>query len=430
MEPTSKPPSPTIRITAWLFVVMFLIIATGSFVATIEIVARGTGRVIPSGRVQNIQPLTDGKIGKILVAEAQTVKAGDILIRQDTAAAESTIKKIEADIERYERDAQVARAIVAPLSGSAMSAEKLPDEGREVNVVAPEAELLVQTVLSALRDQVLQIDAQIDRIHKTRKAQEARLTQAQADLEIVQATFQASDSLRKQGSISEFDYRTRQRELKASEGDVTVAEGRLGELDGEEAVLVRQKASLFSTTQSTYRKQLNDAEIGLQTSNAELKAAEIQLEGLTIKSPTNGKVEKLTVHTVGGFVEAGENLMSIVPSDGKIEIEAFFENRDVGFISPGQKAFIKFDAFPPERFGMVFGKVANVGADAREGAAGKWVYAVRIELDQSKIFSSGRELAFMPGMTATIDVITGERRLISYFFEPIVKVLQDSFGER
>lgn len=275
MEPTSKPPSPTIRITAWLFVVMFLIIATGSFVATIEIVARGTGRVIPSGRVQNIQPLTDGKIGKILVAEAQTVKAGDILIRQDTAAAESTIKKIEADIERYERDAQVARAIVAPLSGSAMSAEKLPDEGREVNVVAPEAELLVQTVLSALRDQVLQIDAQIDRIHKTRKAQEARLTQAQADLEIVQATFQASDSLRKQGSISEFDYRTRQRELKASEGDVTVAEGRLGELDGEEAVLVRQKASLFSTTQSTYRKQLNDAEIGLQTSNAELKAAEI-----------------------------------------------------------------------------------------------------------------------------------------------------------
>jgi hemolysin D len=427
MVPQSNPVSPTIRVTAWTIISLFLVVLTGSFLATIEIVARGTGRIIPSGRVQNIQPLTDGKIGEILVAEGITVKAGDVLIRQDTAAAESAIKKIEADIERYERDAQVARAIVAPLIKSGLSAEKIPDQSDET---VAGGDILVQTVLSALRDQVLQIDAQIDRINKSRIAQEGRLTQAKADLEIVQATYEASGALRRQGSISEFDYRTRQRELKGSEGDVIVAEGRLDELDGEEAVLVRQKASLFSTTQSTYRKQLNDAEIGLQTSNAELKAAQIQLEGLTIKSPIDGKVEKLSVHTVGGFVEAGENLMTIVPSDGKIEIEAFFENRDVGFIALGQQAFIKFDAFPPERFGMVFGRVANVGADAREGVEGKWVYAVRIGLDQSKIVSSGRELAFVPGMTATIDVVTGERRLISYFFEPIVKVMQDSFGER
>ncbi|TIV64838.1 MAG: HlyD family type I secretion periplasmic adaptor subunit, partial [Mesorhizobium sp.] len=264
-----------------------------------------------------------------------------------------------------------------------------------------------------------------------RNTQRARLDKANSDREIVTQRFASTQTLRKQGTISEFDYLERLREVKAIEGEVVIAERELDGLAAEAEALTNQRASIISTALSTYRKQLNGSEIALQGLQAELRAAKTRLADLSLAAPMDGRVEHLSVFTVGGFVEAGSTLMSIVPSDKTIEIEAFFDNRDVGFLESGQKAFVKFDAFPAERFGIVHGRVTSVGADARgDVAVGKWVYAVRLKLDQPGIQMPEREIRFAPGMTATIDVITGERRLISYFFEPILKAIQDSFGER
>ncbi len=207
--------------------------------------------------------------------------------------------------------------------------------------------------------------------------------------------------------------------------------GELAELTAEAKAMAKQRASLVSAALATYRKQLNEAEIALQGLNADLVAAQNRLENLTLRAPRGGKVEKLSVFTSGGFVEEGASLMSIVPLGEDIEIEAFFDNRDIGFLGNDQKAFVKFDAFPAERFGIIQGRVTSVGADARgDVAAGKWVYAVRLRLTQSGVKNADRTIKFAPGMTATVDVVTGERRLISYFFEPILKAIQDSFGER
>ena len=213
--------------------------------------------------------------------------------------------------------------------------------------------------------------------------------------------------------------------------EVLIAERELVGLQAEAQAMLRKRKGLISATLSNYRKQRNEAEINLRGLEAERRALEGQVADLTIEAPVSGKVERLSVFTVGGFVEAGSTLMSIVPTDEDIEIESFFDNRDVGFLEPGQRAIVKFDAFPSERFGVILGKVSTVGADARgDVEAGKWVYNVRVVLDKSKMMLPGREVRFSPGMTATVDIVTGERRLISYFFEPIVRTLQDSLGER
>lgn len=210
-----------------------------------------------------------------------------------------------------------------------------------------------------------------------------------------------------------------------------IAERQLEVYTAESDASAKQRAHVISAALVTYRRQLNEAEIALQSLAADLRAAEKRLQDTVLLAPGGGHVENLSVYTVGGYVNAGATLMSIVPANTDLEIEAFFDNRDIGFLQPGQKAFIKFDAFPAERFGVVGGKVSGVGSDAREDTATKkWVYAVRLIPDQAGVTADGRQIRFSSGMTATIDVITGRRRLISYFFEPVLKALQDSFGER
>lgn len=431
------PASPTVRLTVWLLIVLFVTIILGSYLGKTEIVARGQGRVIPTSRVQVVQPQVNGKIIKIFVTEGQAVNAGDLLVTMDTTAVESEIKRIETDIAQKQQELSVARAILAPLTAIDPTKAGFVEAGKTVvrrenadRDIQGEEELVVAT-LSALKDQVAQVDAEQERVSRTYDAQQTRLKKARAEEDILSRRFTSAETLRKQGTISEFTYLDRLREQKARESDVLIAKQDLDGLDAEIKVLRRKRASMISSALSTYRKQSNEAEIALEGLRSSLNAARVQLSNLTLKAPVSGRIEKLSVFTLGGFVQAGASLMLIVPSDKDIEIEAFFDNRDFGFLQKGQKAFVKFDAFPAERFGIVRGVVTGVGADARgDVEAGKWVYAARLKLDQNTISLPEREIGFAPGMTATVDVITGERRLISYFFEPILKAFQDGLGER
>ena len=113
-----------------------------------------------------------------------------------------------------------------------------------------------------------------------------------------------------------------------------------------------------------------------------------------------------------------------------MEIEAIFSNVDVGFVEEGQLARIRFDAFPSERFGAMEGEVSDVSADALEITSNVWGYAVRIAMPSNELVSGSLTNPIRAGMTGEINIITDERRLITYVFAPIVKTLQSALGER
>ncbi|MBD9653136.1 HlyD family type I secretion periplasmic adaptor subunit [Ensifer sp. ENS09] len=430
------PASPTIRITVWLFVVFFAVAVIGSYVAETEIVARGQGKVVPTSRVQTVQPRGDGKITAIHVAEGGVVKRGQPLVVLDDTSVKGDIDRVKGEIDRHTMDRAVAQSILLPLDKGDPAGQGLVEGGlvvlrQESATEAVDTEALTIAVLSALGDQIAQIDAQAFRIEKMKGVQVARIEKARTEAHILALRFAASESLKERGTISNSDYLERMRLINAGRNEVLIAERELSGLEAEAQTVIAQRKSAISEVRSTYQKQFSAASIALKALQGELSAAERRLADLSIEAPIAGRVENLAVHTVGGFVEAGAALMTVVPSDGKIELEAFFDNRDIGFLKEGQRAFVKFDAFPPERFGVVHGVVTSVGADARQQVAGgPWIYAARIRLEQNGISVGNRMASFSPGMTATVDVITGERRLISYFFEPILKTLQDSFGER
>jgi hemolysin D len=288
----------------------------------------------------------------------------------------------------------------------------------------------VRATLVALRDQILQTDAQLKQLELQQQAQTARIEKAKIDRDIVSQKLASADTLLKQGVMSRNEHLDRLRELRSIDGDAQVAESELSALAASTEATRRQRAAAISDNLATQRRRLRESEIALDSSNAALHAAQDRLNNLTLRSPVSGRIENMTVHTVGGFVEAGATLMGVVPTQGGMEVEAFFDNRDVGFLQNGQRAYAKFDAFPSERFGVVAGQVTNIGADARENGTSKWVYAVRLRLDKSSLRVDGKEIGFSPGMTVTVDVVTSQRRLISYFFEPITKAIQNGLKER
>lgn len=436
---SSKPASPTIRLTTWTIIILFAVIVSGSYFARVEIVARGQGKVIPGNRVQVVQPQVDGKIASIRVREGDLVKSGQPLVDMDSVAARNSIERVDAEIERQTVDAAIARSLTEALSSGDPSDSNFIERGQTAfrrlssspTSKVPGSEALITSTLTALRDQIAHIDAQLFRVDRARQAQQARLEKGRADQAVAQKRFASADTLRQKGAISEFEYLGRLREINSIDADVAIAERELDGLAAEATATTKQRASSVSSAQATYRKQLNDAEIALLALRSDRTVALTQLRNLSLSAPIEGRVEHLTIFTVGGFIEAGDRLLTIVPSNDTIEIESYFDNRDIGFLVPGQSAFVKFDAFPAERYGVIKGRVTQVGADSRgDVVPGQWVYAARIALDQNSIRVADSQIPFVTGMTATIDVVTGERRLISYFFEPVFKALQDSFGER
>jgi hemolysin D len=147
-------------------------------------------------------------------------------------------------------------------------------------------------------------------------------------------------------------------------------------------------------------------------------------------APTSGIVDRLAVFTIGGVAEAGAELLRVVPSNIAVEIEGTFSNQDIGFMAEGQQANIRLDAYPSERFGFLKGSVTDIAADSAEVENKQWSYIVRIAPDQAYLTVGEDRFSLRPGMTATIDVTTDDRRIISYFFAPIVRTNEDAMGER
>ena len=200
--------SPTVRITAWLLVSLIAAVSFGGWIAKTEIIARGSGKVIPARRVQAVQPQRDGKVVEILANEGRQVRAGDLLVALDATSLESELQRVDANIQRQRLDAAIAISIISPLTTRDPTDVDFVQLGstafRQGNSSSPEEAELVESVLSAVQDEIFQVDAQSNSSVQQQSTQQARIAKARAELEIVTRRFEAIEALRKQGTISEF----------------------------------------------------------------------------------------------------------------------------------------------------------------------------------------------------------------------------------
>jgi hemolysin D len=162
----------------------------------------------------------------------------------------------------------------------------------------------------------------------------------------------------------------------------------------------------------------------------ELLKADAHGKRMQLTSPVDGTVQQLMVHTVGGVVTPAQPVMLIVPSDLAVEVEAFLENKDIGFVTSGQDAEVKIDTFQYTKYGTLHAKVTAVSHDAINDDKRGLIYAVRAAMDTTHINIDGTPVALGPGMAVSVEMKTGKRRVIEYFLSPLIQHAGESLRER
>jgi hemolysin D len=149
-----------------------------------------------------------------------------------------------------------------------------------------------------------------------------------------------------------------------------------------------------------------------------------------LTAPVDGTVQQLAVHTVGGVVTEAQPLMVIVPKDNPLQVEVYLENKDIGFVKAGLAAEVKVEAFPYTKYGTLQGKVLHISNDAINDEKRGLIYLARIQLEKATMRLEEREVSLTPGMAVTVEIKTGNRRVIEYVLSPLLQYSSESFKER
>jgi hemolysin D len=449
LEIIETPPSPASRLIASSIIAFLVIALLWAIFGSVDIIATASGKIVPTGRTKIIQPLESGVVHAIHVQDGQHVKAGDVLIEIDT-----TVSAAERD--RLQSDHQQAMLDMARLK----AALKL-DADPVASFVAPEGATPTQVDLqkSYLTNQVDEIraklgglDQQIMQNQGNRDSVDATITKLHDSIPYLQKRADARGALAEQGYGSRLEFLSTKQDLVEHQQDLKIQEGKLAEAEGALAALKQQRRQAEDEYQHTILKDLSEAEQKEASLGAQLAQAAQKYRLQTLTAPVDGTVQQLAIHTEGGVVTPAQVLMSVVPADSHLEIEAMISNRDIGFVREGQEAEIKIDTFNFTKYGLMHGRVQSVSHDSiqREKPADKTgaqqhtgdesdtseptgqelVYSARITLDQTAMQIDDRLVDLEPGMAVTAEIKTGKRRVIEYLLSPLLRHKQQALRER
>lgn len=398
LEITEKPPAPLGRIVLWLIVGILVTATVWAYLGKTDEVAIATGKIIPDGRSKIVQPVEGGIVTAINVREGQYVKAGEVLITLD-----STDKK--ADVASVQQSLEMAKLARSLLTGGNMYQSVLPSD-------------TISDIINQTDSKRSEYSVQRDGAVKTLAQSKERLAATQASLSDLQTQLKvAQDS----GNTSQVY--SLQQQILSQEDRVNSATQTFTQV---QANLQSIEKSYSSTRYATIAEQ--DEKISQLES--QLTKAENALALMTIKSPIDGTVHSVATTTVGGVVTTAQQLMIIVPKNATLVVEASILNRDRGYISTGQEVAIKIDTFPYQRYGIVKGHVSEISPDATDDQKQGSVYKALITFDKIPTHSGDTKITLTPGMAVSSEVKTGQRRIIEFFLEPLLKAKDESLRLR
>jgi hemolysin D len=399
-----KPVSSTARITGRLMMLMVVVALLWSIFGHIDIIATATGKIIPSSRTKTIASVDVASVKALYVTESQLVHAGDVLVELDASASDAEHDKALGSVVEAKLQSARSQAMIRALESFSLSPN--PPQLPPVSGV-PDSQW--QAAKQQLDGQFRDFYAKLKRLD----GEIARYSEA-----LPLATQRATDfkALLKDNDVSHHAW------LEKEQARV--------DLDGQLSDVKNQRASLIAQTRKEAHDALLDASKVIAAGQQDQRRAGEHSKLLKLIAPVDGTVQQLTVHTVGGVVPAAQPLMLIVPNSAQVEVEAFLENKDVGFVHAGQKAEVKIDAFDYTKYGTITAKVTHVSQDAIQDEKKGLIYSTRILLDKNSIFVDGKNLPLSAGMSVSVEIKTGTRRVIEYVLSPLMRHQRESLNER
>jgi hemolysin D len=421
----AQPPASVARMVTLTVCAIGLLTVVYSYFAHIDVVVSAQGRVIPSGKSKVVQSLEAGVVRSIAVRDGQKVAKGSTLLELDQTTTDADRQRLQYEFWESQADVLRLTALLNEHSSFQAPAE-MPDE-----IVINHRAVLVSR-LAEHRSRTASLDADIARREADQDAVASNLLQVNNSLPLVKRKHMMREELAKTGHIAETGLIETSLELINLEKDASVQRNRLKESAAGTRVAIQQKAQAVSEFRARISSELVDATKKHNAARQELIKATQRRDLQVLRAPIDGVVQQLAVTTVGGVVTQAQQLMSIVPEDSPLEVEAQVSNRDIGHVREGQRVIAKIETFDFTRYGYIEGEVQWVGTDAVIDQKLGPIYPVRIKLNTTRTpnIVHGNKGIVSAGMNVTADIKTDERRMIEYFLSPMLRYKDESLRER
>ena len=439
VEILETPASPLGRTTGILITLLFSLTVLWAWFGHIDIESVAEGKVIPRGQVKAVQPLEAGKIDEILVVEGEHVVQGQPLVKLDPTETEMDAKRALLELLDAKVNAFRLQLFLDHMHDSPTNNLDLVSHLKDI-----ETELLQNIPVNKLQLQQKLLNRELESYHASQAMQKSRIKEQQASISATKRDITRLETIKplhdeqelshaellEQGSASRLEWLSaREKQVETSQA-LLIQKSRLVEAEARLQSLQKEGEAQNQKLRSDKLQELLEYRKKEKLVSLDLTILNERVSNRYLMAPVDGTVHQMQVHTVGGVVHSAEPLMVIVPDDVPLEVEAFLLNKDVGFVYAGQRAEIKVESFPYTRYGLIEGEVRHVSRDSIEQEGIGRVYPMRVTLKETRVQVKDLWKNLQPGMSVTVEVKTGKRRLLEFFLAPFMKYQDEAMKER
>ncbi|WP_424687786.1 MAG: HlyD family type I secretion periplasmic adaptor subunit [Halarcobacter ebronensis] len=418
----------------FLIIVFFISAITWAFFAEIDELARGSGKVIPSEKIQTIQSLDGGIISDILVSEGDTIKRGQALMKIDTTRFQASLEESE-NIYNH-----LLVTKIRLLAESKIDINKkipkliFPEElKKKVNGFAVNDEVLFEKRVSELKSTINILDNQYKQKKQELVESRSQLNQLRKRLLLIKEEMKTIKRLVDKGSKSKVELLKIKKEYNQLEGEYLSVKLSIPRLNYAIQEFLNRKEEKLKTFKAEVFNELQKLNTEINKYESKLISAQDKIEKTVLVSPVNGIVKQIYINTIGGVIRSGVDLIEIVPSSETLLIEVKIDPKDIAFINPSQEAMVKLTAYDFSIYGGLEGKIVEISADSikdEDSRENKTYYKVVIKTNKNYLEKDGEKLPIIPGMIASVDIKTGKKTILDFILKPILKTKQNALHER
>lgn len=393
--------------------------------ATLDEVARAEGRVIPSSQIQIVQNLEGGILAEVLTREGERITAGQSLMRLDDTRFASSFN--ESRLAYLAMDARIARLEAEIANTTFRAPADFPAE--HLSLIDDERELYrrrseeLGSAIDILTQQLMQQQQGLAELR-------AETSKLEVSARLAQEEFHITEPLVETGAVSQV-------ELLRLEGAVNESGGRLAvtrlAIPKAEALIAEAGRKIRERGEQFLREaqaELNDA----RTQRSRLAISSVALADRVrrtdVQSPVDGTVKQILVNSVGAVVQPGMDLLEIVPSNDTLLVEAKVRPADIAFLRPGQQATVKLTAYDFSIYGGLDSKLELISADTISDERGEYFFKIQVRTQRNYLGTADNPLPIIPGMIATVDIMTGHKTVLDYLLKPLKRAQANAMSER
>ena len=488
LEIIEKPPSPIGRFIIWFIFITLIILITWSSISKVDKVVTARGQIITDGNIKTIQASSIGTIKKINIKEGDKVKKEDVLIELDSSNQTVDLKMLkdtiaintlEKEILTAELEEKPVQEIInkSTLSEEIKSTQQKLQQARQeefqtkkdialLSIQQSQTELkIAQNQLSILNLEMEELTSQLElkkSLGEDTAVKELSSEKIKQQIELLKEKEKKFKELYENDAISKQELDEVSNQIKALEKDYEIKQNQDSmqqKVDNTQLKTIKmqidkskqnyeaqrqtveniktniekqQKAydNLEEERKSNILNLIADNQKKIQEQSAIIQKAEKAVKEQTIKSPIDGQVQSIQKNTIGGVVNASEPLITIVPENTPLVVEAYITNKDIGFIKKEQETEIKIDTYPFQKYGTLKGTIINISPDAFQHEKMGTVFKAKIQLKSTTLNLDNQAISITPGMTVAAEIKVGYRRIIDFFLEPIKKYQDESLKVR